>query len=79
VRCHIIHLTVMAGIEPCLQTGFRLRQIGIGNPNIGETKLAAPRLDGNGECGQIDGDVILHGNLSDRSKEFVIPEDFNFT
>jgi hypothetical protein len=46
VACHIIHLAVMAGVQPGLQAGLVARQVDVRDPHLGKAQLRAPGLDG---------------------------------
>jgi hypothetical protein len=46
VGCHIIHLAVVARIQPGLQACFEVPQIDIGNAHVGKAQPRAPSLDG---------------------------------
>ena len=63
---HIVHLTLIAGIQPALQVCFVLAQLHIGNPDLLKAQLTAPVFDRLGEGGKVKG-VSLHMRAGNRS------------
>ena len=45
VTCHIIHFAVAPRVEPCDQSRFLGRKLGVGDTGIREPKLASPAAD----------------------------------
>jgi hypothetical protein len=51
---HIVHLTLVAGVQPALQVRLVLGQLHIGDADLLKAQLAAPVLDRLGEGGKIE-------------------------
>ena len=45
VTCHPVHFAVVLFVQPCLQFGLGLAEIGIGNTDLLEPQLCAPLFD----------------------------------
>jgi len=54
MACHIIHLAVTAGRQPCRQPRFLRRKPGVGDADFGEAELESPALNLGGELREID-------------------------
>lgn len=53
MRRHVVHLAVVAGLQPALQVRFVLAQLDVADTDLLEPQLAAPVLDGLGEAGGV--------------------------
>ena len=55
VGAHVLHLAVVARVEPALQVLFMLGQVQAADADLLKAQLAAPVFDRLGERGQIGG------------------------
>ncbi|GLO28293.1 hypothetical protein PPUN12996_03490 [Pseudomonas putida] len=53
VGTQVIHLALVAGVEPALQMVFVFAKVYPGDANMGKTEFLAPNLDGLGQLGEV--------------------------
>ena len=64
MRGHIVHLALVAGIQPALQVGLVLTQLQAADAHLLEAQFTAPVLDGLSEAGEVEGGVGHAGRES---------------